>query len=205
MSAADEAQLPVPEDRESGGRITLPPPEWAGPRATDDRLLVEAPSPLDRRVGSEVATQGSLRAEVLASHASHDTVREHAAAGRFARWLAAQGRSWDEAVHYARVALELGEDESLRHELAGWLEGLGESAAAAEVLEPLTVAGVRDSVETVRLLLHMGVLEARAGNARAAAAAFGRAARLDPGEALASELLGPTPLTRTSRLRVVVS
>ena len=190
MSAADEAQLPVPEDRESGGRITLPPPEWAGPRATDDRLLVEAPSPLDRRVGSEVATQGSLRAEVLASHASHDTVREHAAAGRFARWLAAQGRSWDEAVHYARVALELGEDESLRHELAGWLEGLGESAAAAEVLEPLTVAGVRDSVETVRLLLHMGVLEARAGNARAAAAAFGRAARLDPGEALASELLG---------------
>ena len=36
----------------------------------------------------------------------------------------------------------------------------------------------------------MGVLEARAANARAAAASFARAARLDPGEALASELLG---------------
>ena len=185
----DAAELRV-DDRDSAGKITLPPPDWTAPRPVDDRLQVEAPSPLRRRVGAAPALNGVLRAELLAARAAKDLARERFAAARFARWLASQGRSWDEAVHYARRALELGEDESLRHELSGWLEGLGDGGAAAEVLEPLATSGTRDPVEAVRLLLHMGVLEARAGNPRAAALSFGRAARLDPGEALASELLG---------------
>ena len=179
-----------PEERESGGKITLPPPDWTAPRGQDDRIHVAPPEPLRRRVGAAPAMYGALRAELLAAHAAKDTGRERAAAARLARWLAVQGVRWDEVVHYARRALELGEDESLRHELAGWLEGLGEAAAAAEVLEPLATAATRDPVEAVRLLLHMGVLEARSANPRAAAASFARAARIDPGEALASELFG---------------
>ena len=179
-----------PEERESGGNITLPPPDWTAPRGQDDRIHVAPPEPLRRRVGAAPAMYGALRAELLAAHAAKDTGRERAAAARLARWLAVQGVRWDEVVHYARRALELGEDESLRHELAGWLEGLGEAAAAAEVLEPLATAATRDPVEAVRLLLHMGVLEARSANPRAAAASFARAARIDPGEALASELFG---------------
>jgi len=131
-----------------------------------------------------------MRAELLAAHAAGDVARQRAAAVHLARWLAAQGRSWEDALRYARAALALGEDESLRHELAVWLEGLGEAGAAAAVLEPLASSGTRDPVEAVRLLLHMGVLEARAGNPKGAAASFARAARLDPVEALASELMG---------------
>ena len=190
MTATMDARPEHQEDRNSAGKITLPPPEWAGPRAADDRLHVEAPPSLVRRLDVPPAPEGTLRAEMLAAHAAQDTARERVAAARLARWLAAQGRSWDEVLRCARVALALGEDESLRHELAGWLEGLGDAAAAAEVLEPLATTGTRDPVEAVRLLLHMGVLEARAGNPRAAASSFARAARFDPRDGLASELLG---------------
>ncbi len=190
MTVAIDARPELAEDRNSAGKITLPPPDWTGPKVVDDRVCVEAPPPLERRVDVPLAPEGALRAELLAAHAAQDTTRERAAATRLSRWLAAQGRSWDEALNLARVALELGEDGSLRHELAGWLEGLGDAAAAAEALEPLATAGTRDPVETVRLLLHMGVLQARAGNPRAAAASFARAARIEPGDALASELLG---------------
>jgi tetratricopeptide (TPR) repeat protein len=178
-----------PGERDSAGKLTLPPPDWTAPRV-GGRVEVEAPTPLRRRVGRAVAAEGALRAEVLAATAAKDAQRERAGTSRLARWLASQDRSWEEALRLAQRSLEIGDDESLRHELSGWLEGLGEAAASAEVLEPLATSGTRDPIEAVRLLLHMGVLEARAGNAKGAAATFARAARLDPSEALASELLG---------------
>jgi hypothetical protein len=188
MSAVTDPRPLRSED--SAGKITLPPPDLTARRSPADRVLVEVPVPLPRRLGAAEASYGVLRAELLAAHVAGDTARERAAAARIARWLAARGRSWGEALVHARRSLELGEDEALRHELSGWLEALGESSAAAEVLEPLVGSVTRDPLETVRLLIHLGVLEARGGNPRAAAAAFARAARLDPGEALASELLG---------------
>ena len=173
----------------AAARATLPPPEWMA-RKADPKLYLAAPAPIVRRTDKGPALRGGLRAELLSAHASGDTARERLAAARLARWLASHGQSWDEAVRYARLSLEIEDDESLRHELAGWLEGLGDSAGAADALQSLADGSTRDPADAVRLLLRIGVLEARAGNARGAALSFGRAARLDPGEALASELLG---------------
>ncbi len=189
MSGVTEPHSARIEDRDAS-KITLPPPDLTAPRSHEERVLVEVPQPLTRRLGAAPAAQGVLQADLLAARVAGDVPRERAAAARLARWLATQGRSWGEVVVHARRSLELGEDEALRHELSGWLETLGEAAAAAEALEPLAASVTRDPVETVRLLLHLGVLEARGGNPRGAATAFARAARLDPGEALASELLG---------------
>lgn len=168
---------------------TLPPPEWGnreGPRSAAtlqlEVLTLDAPTP--RRTGPR-AELAFHRARVRACRLSGDGDGERQASAALARALVARGTELDEAIKLARHALLLGDDPLLREELSQWLSVLGESALAAQTLESLptgTGAGAR--------LTRMGVLFGRAGMAGRAADAFFDAARSEPTDAVAPELLG---------------
>ncbi len=143
--------------------------------------------PISRHTGPR-AELASFRARVEACAKAGDPEGERDAAAGLARALAARGAELDTATKLARRALLLGDDDTLREELAQWFSILGEPALAAATLRPL-LAAVKGSTKA-RLLTRIGVLLGRGGNASGAADALFEAAREDPTDPTAPELLG---------------
>ncbi len=165
-------------------RVTLPPPEWA-PAPVAPESPPSVIEPVQRREGRK-AEEATLRAMVSAARASGDPEAERRAAIELARHLAKRERDLDEAVELGLGALGRGEDVELRKEVASWLEMLGEPGTAAMVLRKTSESGAAAAATMVRV----GVLLARAGDARGASAAFEDAAKLDESDATALELRG---------------
>jgi lipopolysaccharide biosynthesis regulator YciM len=162
----------------NGPRATLPPPDWE-PAAPVSRARPSMPTdPLERRAGPK-AEEASLAAR-LAELSPEDGATRAELQAALARHLGAKEHDLRRACELALASLELVEDEQLRIDVARWLEGLGEPAAAAEALRP----AARDAPAWVRV----GVLLARAGDAAGARAALHRAARVDLVDATALEL-----------------
>jgi len=167
---------------------TLPPPEWTGPVAAGRRGS-QAPSPLPRRTGRR-ADEGQIRARLEEASVAGDTTLERDTAIQLARWLAARERDLDLATQLAFRALQIDENDELRRELAAWLESLGEAGLAAAELRKLALRHADDAGAMAAILVRVGVLHARAGDAVGASEAFAEVARLNPEDALACELMG---------------
>jgi tetratricopeptide (TPR) repeat protein len=169
-------------------RRTLPPPEWLGardgPRSAASLALerYELGAPVARRSGPR-AELASLSAKLEEAHG--DEGQERTAVVALARALATRGTELDVATRLGRRALMLGDDPTLREELAVWFVSLGEPALAASTLRPL--AESRTGEEASTLLLRIGVLLARAGEARAASEALAEAAEMNPADPVSPE------------------
>lgn len=164
----------------------------SGNRDFFDRIARRSPrrwseEALARREGI-VARKAQLRARVDLARELGDPVEERAAARDLAALLAAREAELDVAVELAFRSLASHEDVPLRHALAGWLEGLGEPALAASELRKAAAAS--SGVHAAAVLVHIGVLHARADDPVGAQEAFTEAAELDETDALALELLG---------------
>ncbi|HEX3769684.1 MAG TPA: hypothetical protein VHV30_02410 [Polyangiaceae bacterium] len=181
---------PPPEKGEPEGssrHSTLPPPEVATIEGTSRATV--APRALPRRTGTR-ADQAWLGARVEDARRSGDAAQLRAACVTLARWLGSRDRDLDEAVRLASEALAIGEDIELRREVAAWLESLGAASRAATVLKPIASLADVESQEASYVLVRVGVLKARAGEAAGAAAAFDAAVSIDAGDALPAELFG---------------
>lgn len=140
-----------------------------------------------RRKGT-VAEEAQLRARVELARALGDPAEERAAAHKLAGLLAARDVEIDFAIELAFRSLSSHDDPSLRHALAGWLEGLGEPGLAASELRKLAAAASGPAAAAI--LVRIGVLHARAGDAVGAQEALAEAAEADAADALPLELLG---------------
>ncbi len=170
----------------------MPPPELferAAPASVGALMLrnLRAEAPMPRHSGARAA-EAHLHAQLADARASGDEAAEREVCVSLARLLASRGRDLGTATALAQRALEIADDPHLRVELAGWLAGLGETAAAADALRPL-VAPDRPA-EAARTTVKIAVLLARSGDAARAAEALDEAASLDPGEPMAVELFG---------------
>ncbi|MBX3220083.1 MAG: hypothetical protein KF795_06150 [Labilithrix sp.] len=154
--------------------------------ATRPRGSRPAKDPQRRR--GTVAEEAQLRARVELARALGDPAEERAAARELADMLAARGVEIDFAVELAFRTLSSHDDPSLRHALAGWLEGLGEPGLAASELRKLAAAARGPAAAAI--LVRIGVLHARAGDAVGAQEALAEAAEVDEADALPLELLG---------------
>lgn len=135
-----------------------------------------------------VAEEAQLRARVELARALGDPAEERAAAQKLAEILAGRDAEIDFAVELAFRTLASHDDPSLRHLLAGWLEGLGEPGLAASELRKLATAAQGSAAAPI--LVRIGVLHARAGDAVGAQEALSEAAAVDESDALPLELLG---------------
>ena len=186
FSATDEDAAPVAR------RATMPPPELADRPAPTSAgsLVLEAnrtEEPILRHHGPR-AEIAHLRGVVARCREAGDVAGEHEAASTLARLLASRETELDTAVNVARRALELGEDEGLRSELAEWLAGLGEPVAAAEVLR--ASCDPSRPASAAQALLKIAVLRARGANPKGAAEALKEAAALDSSQPMPLELVG---------------
>ncbi len=168
---------------------TLPPPEWTGPSVQARGRMSHAPPPVQRRTG-RCAEEATLRARLDGARAADERPLVKQLATQLARSLSGRERDFDEAAALAHEALGIGEDDELRGELSSWLERLGEPGLAGAQLRKLATRASVDPVAAARLLLRVGVLHARAGDAIGADAAFAEVAELDPRDAEACELVG---------------
>ncbi|MCL2777611.1 MAG: hypothetical protein FWD73_06370 [Polyangiaceae bacterium] len=145
--------------------------------------------PLARRKG-KVADEAMARARVDLSRALGDVDDECRSALKLAGMLGERDVELDVAIELVRGARMYGDDSSVRHALAGWLENLGEPALAASELRPLThEREARTPKQAASLLVRIGVLLARAGDAVGAQRKLAEAVALDEANALALELL----------------
>ncbi|HEX6766065.1 MAG TPA: hypothetical protein VF103_11320, partial [Polyangiaceae bacterium] len=172
---------------QASARRTLPPPEWLGhegPRSAASLALerYELAAAVPRRSGPR-AELASLTAKL--DEAQGDQEQERTAVVALARALATRGTELDVATRLGRRALLLGEDPTLREELAAWFVSLGEPALAASTLRPLVET--RTGEEASTLLLRIGVLLARAGEARTASDALAEATEENPIDPVAPE------------------
>ncbi|HVH47707.1 MAG TPA: hypothetical protein VM925_35470, partial [Labilithrix sp.] len=135
-----------------------------------------------------VADEAQLRARIELARALGDPAEERAAARKLAELLAKRDVELDFAVELAFRTLSSQDDPALRHVLAGWLEGLGEPGLAASELRKLAAAA--DGPAAAAILVRIGVLHARAGDAVGAQEALSEAAEKDDTDALPLELLG---------------
>ncbi|HSO33781.1 MAG TPA: hypothetical protein VLT33_14710 [Labilithrix sp.] len=142
---------------------------------------------LRRRVG-RVAEEAQLRARLELARVIGDPVDERTLGRKLAERLASRDAEIDAAIELALRTLAHADDPELRHELAGWLEGLGEHGLAASELRKLARDASPEKAASV--LVRIGVLHARAGDAHGAQEALGEAAALDEADALSLELLG---------------
>ncbi|MDC3956192.1 hypothetical protein [Polyangium jinanense] len=186
FSATDEDAAPVAR------RATMPPPELADRPAPTSAgsLVLEAnrtEEPILRHNGPR-AEIAYLRGRVARCREAGDAAGERESAQALAQLLASRETELDTAVNTARRALELGEDEALRSDVAEWLAGLGEPVAAAEVLR----ASVHPSrpASSAQTLLKIAVLLARGADPKGAAAALKEAAALDSSQPMPLELIG---------------
>lgn len=170
----------------------MPPPEWTGrdgPRsAVSVQLeLLTRDAPISRHTGPR-AELAFLRARIASAAAQGDTDAERSAATALARALVTRGAELDTATKLARRALLLGDDPSLRDELAQWFAALGEPMLAAVTLRPLAIASTGET--GARLRTRTAVLLGRAGAPAEAADELFDAAREAPTDPAAPELLG---------------
>ena len=142
---------------------------------------------LARRTG-RVAEEAQLRARLELARIMGDHVDERVSGRKLAERLASHDAEIDSAIEIALRTLASGDDPELRHALAGWLEGLGEPGLAASELRKLPRSA--DPAAAASVLMRIGVLHARAGDAFGAHEALAEAAELDDTEALPLELLG---------------
>ncbi|MDC0741148.1 tetratricopeptide repeat protein [Polyangium mundeleinium] len=186
FSATDEDAAPVAR------RATMPPPELADRSAPTSAgsLVLEAnrtEEPIQRHHGPR-AEIAHLRGVVARCREAGDVAGEREAASTLARLLASRETELDTAVNVARRALELGEDEALRSELAEWLAGLGEPIAAADVLR--ASCDPSRPASSAQALLKIAVLLARGANPKGAAEALKEAAAFDSSQPMPLELVG---------------
>ncbi len=202
--AASEHVLDAPGDVPadlSGERPktrTLPPPEWLGqegPRSAGSLALerYDLDSPVPDRIRVRVgvgprAELASLGARLAAANIAGDAGREGVAAASLSRALSVRGTELELATRYARRSLLLNEDPVLREELAGWFASLGEPSLAASTLRPLLVG--KKGLDASSLNMRLAVLLGRAGDAEGQRDALTLAARENPAEPQALELLG---------------
>lgn len=147
------------------------------------------PADVPRKIG-RVAEEAQLRARAELARVLGDKKDERNASRKLAELLASRDVELDTAVDLAFKALASQDDGEVRHLLAGWLEVLGEPALAASELNKLYAQQVEGAVGMGGLLVRIGVLHARAGDAIGAQEALTEAARLDQADALPLELLG---------------
>jgi hypothetical protein len=151
-------------------------------RQIQEALRTYAPLPRSQRPRAEEA---ALRAELARAITADDLPAERATSTRLARLLASRGMFLEHAVSLGQRALALGDDPTLRAELAGWLAGLGEPAlAAVELLE--LASG--DAGKVPRTLVKVGVLLARAGDGAGAIRVWREAGEAAPDDSMALEL-----------------
>ena len=154
-------------------------------------ILARSPSaatkPLERHIG-RIAEEAQLRARLELARVMGDHTDERAASRALAERLVSRDAEIDAAIELARRTLAEGDDPELRHALAGWLEGLGEPGLAASELRKLHRDD--DALAAAAVLVRIGVLHARAGDAHGAQEALAEAAALDEIDALSLELLG---------------
>ncbi len=160
--------------------------EAANGKASRPRGSRPAKEPI-RRTGI-VADEAQLRARIELARALGDPADERAAAQKLAEILATRDVEIDFAVELAFRTLATHDDPSLRHLLAGWLEGLGEPGLAASELRKLAASANGSAAGAI--LVRIGVLHARAGDAVGAQEALAEAADVDEADALPLELLG---------------
>lgn len=192
MSDPPASQEKPPDGGQASKQRTMPPPELSerpAPASVGQLVLrasrVDAPLPRHRGARAE---QAFLEGRLSDAAALGDREAERATCVALARLLASRGTDLDAATRHARRALALGEDGSLRAELAGWLSGLGEPELAAATLRGLVdPSRPKESAQT---LIRIAVLLARADDAAGAADALEEAAALDPDEVIAYELQG---------------
>jgi hypothetical protein len=170
----------------------MPPPELLdrpAPDSAGEVVLehVRPDAPISRFVGPR-AEEAYLRGQVDEARALGDEAKEREVSVALARLLASRGTDLGMATALAARALDIQDDAALRTELAGWYAGLGAPAKAAEVMRGL--CDPARPAESARVLVKTAVLLARASDAAGAAATLREAAALDPGQAMASELLG---------------
>ncbi len=168
---------------------TLPPPEWTGPSVQTRGRQSHAPPPVQRRTGRR-AEEATVRARLDDARRDGNQTLVRQLATELARALAARERDLDEASTLAHEALGVAEDDGLRRELSAWLESLGDPGLAAAELRTLAKRAASEPQTAAALLLQVGILRARAGDAIGADEAFAEAAELDPSDARACELVG---------------
>ena len=118
-----------------GGPHDVPSSAAKTPRVRGTRPAKE---PARRR--GTVAEEAQLRARVELARALGDPAEERVAAHKLADILATRDAEIDYAVELAFRSLASQDDPTLRHALAGWLEGLGEPGLAASELRKLAAA-----------------------------------------------------------------
>jgi cellulose synthase operon protein C len=175
---------------EGAGEVAPASPRSIPGDATS-RVRARAPSsprtPPVRRLG-RVAEEAQLRARLELARVLGDPTEERTAGRKLAERLASRDVELDDAIDLALRTLAVVDDTELRHALAGWLEGLGEPGLAASELRKVRKA--EDPADAASVLVRIGVLHARAGDAFGAQEALGEAAALDESDALSLELLG---------------
>ncbi|AKV02976.1 Exonuclease SbcC [Labilithrix luteola] len=140
------------------------------------------------RSTGKIAEEAQLRARMELARVFGDQKEERSCTRALAERLASRNVEVDTAIELARSALSRADDATFRHALAGWLEGLGEPGLAASELRKLVDPA--DPKTAAPLLLRIGVLHARAGDAAGALDTLAEAASLNESDALALELLG---------------
>jgi hypothetical protein len=151
------------------------------------RSISPATATLVRRTG-RIAEEAQLRARLELARVLGDHTEERLVGRKLAQRLASHDAEIDAAIELALRTLAAGDDPELRHALAGWLEGLGEPGLAASELRKQRPQD--DAVAGAAVLVRIGVLHARAGDAYGAQEALTEAASLDELDALSLELLG---------------
>lgn len=163
---------------------TAAAPKRSGGRAP--RAFAKLASPTRRT--DRIAEEAQLRARVELGRVLGDASEELSAGKKLAQRLAARDVEVDSAIALATRTLGVADDPELRHQLAGWLEGVSEPGLAASELRKIDTQ--EDPAAAAALLVRIGVLHARAGDAVGAQDALEDAAQIDPTDALPLELLG---------------
>jgi len=156
------------------------------PRRARPRAFAKPAAPARRT--ERIAEEGQLRARLELARMLGDAPEELAVGKKLALRLASRDVEIDSAIALATRTLGVADDPDLRHSLAGWLEGVSEPGLAASELRKLHREG--DPAATAALLVRIGVLHARAGDAIGAQDALEDAAKLDESDPLPLELLG---------------
>lgn len=191
-------------------RRTLPPPEWMGlegPRSAASVALERYTlgEPIARRTGARAELE-SLSARMTLANRAGDEAHERSLAATLARALAALGVELDQATKLARRSLLLGDDPALREELSSWFAMLGEPALAAATMRALLTTQP-SGVDGSEVRLRIGILLARAGEARAAREALEQALSESPNDPQPAEVLAslgawaPDTVTREESAR----
>ncbi len=130
-----------------------------------------------RRSSALRAELAVLEARAKAHEAKAELDLAHACWAELARGCLFRRSRHDSAIRYARRALELKDDPTLRDELAAWLEGIGEWSKAAGVLA--SVQEPQTSADRVRQHRRVASLYWRSGQTESAARALAEIARID--------------------------